>query len=390
MKSKFILIEPCNYIDYPVGGQLTFAKQLMNVYGNKIALVGYGEKDEPIGVWFKKTINGQSYDYFAISTYSFSSIKPIIPARFAAYLNVNKYKKEILSLGVDSVFIRSHEVLKIVTQWNLKSVCYFFPGVGNPLQTSRYPWARIFSNIFDYWFLTGAFKADVLAAAADSDAISALKNRCGGILKNKKINFLSTRVDTNVFKKTDKYIERDALGLNRHQLIFVTTGRIHYTKGWRFLLKVIIEYKKINSNCLFIFVGDGGDRKEMDKVISNYNMADNVIITGFLPSNIVAQYIQAADVFLLGSQKEGWSTSLIEALACYKPIVTTKVSSASSIVKDGVNGFLVDQNDIKAFVIGIEKALHLNNFNDYIDKEIAKYSLYTLKDSIEEIWPLQG
>jgi len=53
---------------------------------------------------------------------------------------------------------------------------------------------------------------------------------------------------------------------------------------------------------------------------------------------------------LLGSQKEGWSTSLIEALACYKPIVTTKVSSAESIVNDGVNGYVVEQNDLPGFL----------------------------------------
>lgn len=390
MKAKFILLEPCNFIDHPVGGQLTFAKQLINVYGKDIALVGYGEKDEPLGKWFKKKFYDHYYDYFAISKYSPEIIKPIVPARLKVYINVNKYKKEILSLGVDSVFVQSHEILKIVTQWNLKSVCYFFPGVGNPIQTSRYPWARMFASIFDFWFLTGALKANVLAAAADEEAIAAFKKRCGGILKNKKINFLSTRIDTNIFKRADKYVARDVLGLNRNQLIFVTTGRIHYAKGWRFLLEVIFEYKKTNSNFSFVFVGDGGDRKEMETVISKYDMLDNVIITGFLPSHIVAQYIQAADVFLLGSQKEGWSTSLIEALACYKPIVTTKVSSASSIVKDGVNGFLIDQNDIKGFVIGIEKALSLDNFNDYIEKEISKYSLYTLRDSIEEIWPLQG
>ena len=387
MKPKFILIEPCNYIDYPVGGQLSFAKQLVSVYGNKIALVGYGEKDEPIGKWFKKKIGDEYFDYFAVSRYSSLIIKPIIPARLTAYLNVNKYKKEILSLGVDSVFVRSHEILKIVTKWKFRSVCYFFPGAGIPLQTSRYPWARMFAAIFDTWFLSGALKTDVLAAAADADAILALKNRRLGILKNKKISFLSTRVDTRIFKKDDKFIIRNELGLKSDKLIFVTTGRIHYTKGWRFLLQVVVEYKKISNDCLFVFIGDGGDRKEMETVISKLNIADNVIMTGFLPPTKIAKYIQASDVFLLGSQKEGWSTSLIEALACYKPIVTTKVSSASSIVNDGVNGFVVEQNNLNGFISSIEKALLLKNYDEYVDKEITKYSIDTLIKSLGEIWP---
>lgn len=388
MKDKFILIEPCNYIDYPVGGQLTFAKQLINVYGNEIALVGYGDKNDPIGKWFKKEVNNQYFDYFAISHYSSDVIKPKIPARLTVYFNIRKYKKEILSLGVDYFFIQSHEILKIVLTWNCKSICYYFPGVGNPLETSRYPWARIFAPIFDIWFLSGALQADVLAAAADNDAIAALKERCHGILKNKKISFLSTRVNTKIFNKGNKDIAREKLCLDKEKIIFVTTGRIHRTKGWRFLLEVVNEYRKKNENCLFIFVGDGSDRKEMEYVIHAYALTDHVIVTGYQPCNMVAKYIQAADVFLLGSQKEGWSTSLIEALACYKPIVTTKVSSAASIVKNGINGFVIEQDDLNGFLSGIEQALKLDGFNDYIDKELTKYSLDTLKDSLEAIWTL--
>jgi glycosyltransferase involved in cell wall biosynthesis len=386
MEAKFILIEPCNFMDYPVGGILSFAKQLIDIYGNKIALVGLGERDDPTGIWFKKTLNNQVYNYFAISEYYPGIMKPIIPARLQAYLNIKKYKNEILSAGLHSVFVQSHEILKAVTNWKFKSVCYYFPGVGSPLQTSRYPWARIFSKFFDYWFLSAALKADVLLAAADSDAIMALKNRCRGILKNKKINFFSTRVNTNIFKRGNKFFIREGLGLSRDTSIFVTTGRIHYAKGWDFLLEAIRLYKIINSNCLLIFVGDGDDRKSLEIEISKMKLNNNVMITGFLNQETVAKYIQAADVFLLGSKKEGWSTSLIEALACYKPIVTCRVSSATSIVKEGINGFVVEQNDLRGFVSRIEKALVLGNFDEYIDKEIAKYSLDTLKRSLEEIW----
>lgn len=388
MKAKFILLEPCNFVDYPVGGTLTFAKQLMNVYGNDIALVGYGEKGEPIGRWFTKEFNNQYYDYFAISKYSPEIIKPLIPARLTAYVNVKRHRNAILSLGADSFFVQSHELLNVVTQWNLKSVCYCFPGAGVPLQTSRYPWARILAAIFDTWFLKNALKADVLVAAADADSIQSLKNRRRGILQNKDIVFLSTRVDTRIFRKENRANVRNELGFNRDQLILVTTGRIHYTKGWRFLLQVVYEYKKINANCLFIYVGDGAERKKMENEVARLDLQSNVIITGFLLPDCVAKYIQAADVFLLGSQKEGWSTSLIEALACYKPIVTTRVSSAVSIVKDDVNGFVVEQNDLNGFVSSITKALHLSHYDEYIDNEIAKYSLDKLKQSLGEVWDL--
>lgn len=385
-KTSFLVIEGCDFKDYPVGGILSFSKQLISVYKNEVALVGMGEKNDPLGFWFKKKIGDIFYDYFAFMKYSPDIIKPKIPLRLTTYINLRRYKNEILSLGVQAAFVRSHEILKVVIDWPLKSVCYYFPGVGSPLKTSHYKWVRIFSGIFDRWYLNAALKADVLLAAADQEAIESLKNRCGGLLKSKDVKFLSTRVDAVIFNEGDKYSIRDQLGLDKNKTIFVTTGRIHPTKGWKFLLKVLCLFKKIYNNCLLIFVGDGSDRIELEKEISRLGLNDNVKITGFLKPSDVARHIQASDLFLLGSKKEGWSTSLIEALACYKPVVTTRVSSATSIVRDGINGFVVDQDDVNGFVNGIEKALLLKDYDKYINKEIPKYSLDNLRASLEQVW----
>ncbi|EFK96824.1 hypothetical protein LDC_1131 [sediment metagenome] len=180
---KFILIEGCNYKDYPVGGILSFSKQLIRVYGNKIALVGMGDKDDPLGVWFKKKIGDIYFDYFAFMKYSPNIIKPKIPLRLTTYINLRRYKNEILSLGVQAAFARSHEIFKVIINWHFKSICFFFPGVGNPLETSRYKWARPFFYLFDYWFFKGALKANVLLAAADSDAVKATKKEMRWYLK---------------------------------------------------------------------------------------------------------------------------------------------------------------------------------------------------------------
>jgi len=48
---------------------------------------------------------------------------------------------------------------------------------------------------------------------------------------------------------------RNSLALNRDRQIFVTTGRVHFTKGWRFLLQAMVEYKKeITTFCLYMLV----------------------------------------------------------------------------------------------------------------------------------------
>ncbi len=64
---KILLIEICNFTDYPIGGYLSFAKQMLTAFGNQLALVGLATDDMPVGEWVKREIDGVVYDYFAIT-----------------------------------------------------------------------------------------------------------------------------------------------------------------------------------------------------------------------------------------------------------------------------------------------------------------------------------
>lgn len=64
---------------------------------------------------------------------------------------------------------------------------------------------------------------------------------------------------------------------------------------------------------------------------------------------------QACNIVTLPSMGEGLSTSLIEAAACARPIVTTDVQGCRDVVIDGINGFLVPPNDPKALADALER-----------------------------------
>ena len=61
---RILIIDFCNYEDYPMGGYLSFAKNLMTSFGNAFALAGITtEKTDPIGKWFIKIIEGIKFDF---------------------------------------------------------------------------------------------------------------------------------------------------------------------------------------------------------------------------------------------------------------------------------------------------------------------------------------
>jgi glycosyltransferase involved in cell wall biosynthesis len=382
-------LEACNFVDKPMGGQLTFSRQLMKVFGSRLALVGWASApSEPVGHWFDKNIEGTAYRYFAIGRDRPSSSKPLVPARLTACLQVRRYLPRILSIGIKNIIVEEHAILiamNLTTPYNL---CYCFPGVEAPLIVSRYPWAMKFDTVFDYLFFQSlARKANCILAAADELAIMGLKHRAGNHLKDRNILSFPTRVDTDIFHPTDRLTTRKKLGLPPDTIIAVTTGRIHWAKGWPFLLDSFRVFLDRYPGSLLIFVGDGTERDALKEKLLALGLQKNVVVTGYQPQAMTAAYIQAANLFVMGSIKEGWSTSLLEALASHVSIVTTRFSSADTIVRQGINGFVVPRDPLE-FSKAMETALNLPEVAIYAKSVIDHYALKNLAHDLLRVWPL--
>ncbi|MFZ5570351.1 MAG: glycosyltransferase [Thermodesulfobacteriota bacterium] len=382
-------IESCNFIDKPAGGQLNFSRQLMKALGNRLALVGWASApSDPIGCWFNKEIDGTVYRYFAICGDHQTDKKPLIPKRLATWFQIKKYQKRILSLGIPNILVREHAVIMALKTIPAHNLCFYFPGTEAPLSISRYSWAKRFSGIFDHlFFMALARKANCILAAADDQAIKELKRRASETLRNKAILPFPTRVDTEIFHPADKMEMRRKLSLPENKIIAVTTGRIHWAKGWRFLLDSFRLYVTRFPEAVFIYVGDGAERKQLEQYVIDLGLQEKVIAVGYQNSMKIASYLQASDLFLMGSWKEGWSTVLLEALACQIPIVTTRFSSADTIVQSGINGFVVEREPVE-FSTAMEKALNLPDVASYADMVISRYSLGNLSKDLLQVWPL--
>ena len=59
----------------------------------------------------------------------------------------------------------------------------------------------------------------------------------------------------------------------------------------------------------------------------------------------IIDYYRALDLYIVSSRAEGGPKAILEAMACGVPLVTTNVGMANSIIRDGINGFIVKGND---------------------------------------------
>jgi glycosyltransferase involved in cell wall biosynthesis len=105
----------------------------------------------------------------------------------------------------------------------------------------------------------------------------------------------------------------------------------------------------------FIILGEGDQREHLEKQVHDYHLEKHVLLPGFRTD--VLGCIKGVDLFVMSSVTEGLGTSLLDAMACGRPIVATEAGGIPEIVEDGVNGLLVPPRDAPALARAIVDAL---------------------------------
>lgn len=96
----------------------------------------------------------------------------------------------------------------------------------------------------------------------------------------------------------------------------------------------------------FIIVGDGPERAKLERVASEAGVTSNTHFVG--SRSDIPQVLSAFDVFALTSHNEANPVSILEAMACEIPVVSTRVGSVAESVADGGTGYLVEPGDANA------------------------------------------
>ena len=111
------------------------------------------------------------------------------------------------------------------------------------------------------------------------------------------------------------------IGENEKLIIFI--GRIHKIKGLDLLIKA---FNKIaDEDIKLAIIGkDYGFLNEIRTLIKQFNIEDNVIFPGVLTGDAKKEALVDCDIFVMPSRYESFTTSGLEAMACYKPIILTK------------------------------------------------------------------
>lgn len=195
------------------------------------------------------------------------------------------------------------------------------------------PWYPLVQRIADR--LLGRFTDGYLAVS--NSARDCWAPRCG--VDPASVAVLQNCVSLEEFAPADPSEvarQRSALGIDPAWRVVGTVARLFEGKGVRYLLEAAPMVLQSFPNTLFLIVGDGPMRRELESLSDRLGIRERVVFLGFVEK--VASVVCTFDLEVLTSSAEGSPLTVLEAMAMARPIVATTVFE---IIEDGVTGLLV-------------------------------------------------
>ena len=157
-----------------------------------------------------------------------------------------------------------------------------------------------------------------------------------------KIEIFPNAVSVNNFDRKENTFKKDqSIPEDGKMVLFVS--RFIKEKGVYDLMEAIPSVAREHKNVYFIFAGEGPEKNRMETICKEKGIEDMVRFPGHLQSDRLLDAYSCADIFVLPTyHAEGMPMAILEALAAGLPIVSTPYGAIPDIIKDGVNGFLIE------------------------------------------------
>lgn len=122
--------------------------------------------------------------------------------------------------------------------------------------------------------------------------------------------------------------------------IIVHVGRVSYEKD---IDMVIRAMSKVDAHLLI--VGKGPAKEDMERLVGELGLEDKITFTGFVSDEELPRFYNMADMVISASKFETQGLTILEAMATGKPVACRNGRAFAEIVKDGVNGYLFDDDE---------------------------------------------
>lgn len=329
-----ILYDTSNYVDFPIGGQLTsirnFLKYIANCqpdFAERVLLVGITTNKTMVGIFQTIEIDGVQFSF--------------LPVLFRDS-NLSAVQKSLRVGFLKALFEHTRKI-----PYHKKAVHYIHTPEAYIAVKGVHPFARtaVFSHGSFFNMVTGFrfFQKNKLVHMLFNQFLVLL-------IKSADLLFV---LDDDSEKQYRKYTQKVCRAENSivlpdnvperavcHEpvrLLFV--GRLSKVKR---IDGIIAAVKQMNGQVYLTIIGDGEERQILEAMVAEQQIENIVSFLGALPPSEIGRYLRANDILIMNSSIEGKPMTILEAMSYGMPVITTPVGGIPELITEGQNGEFTD------------------------------------------------
>jgi glycosyltransferase involved in cell wall biosynthesis len=205
-----------------------------------------------------------------------------------------------------------------------------------------------------------------------------------------KVIRLGIELDERTDSTADVRAEtRRQLGIAEHAFVVGWVGRMTAVKRTDDVVRALRGLVDRGVDAYLCLVGDGPDRDHLESYAHELGVVKRCLFVGYQED--VSRFYSAIDALLLPSVNEGTPVSVIEALAAQRPAVATRVGGTPDVIRDGVDGFLVEVGDAYALSerlaeLAADPARRAQMGADGRERVLGRYAVERLVDDVDRLY----
>jgi glycosyltransferase involved in cell wall biosynthesis len=186
-----------------------------------------------------------------------------------------------------------------------------------------------------------------------SDHGSAFQRACG--VPSTRVTTIRNAIDTRAIASGDGSRPRAELGLGPDDPLVVFTSRLDAQKRPVDAVRIFAAVADDHPTAALVFVGTGVESVAVSRSASEYGLGDRVHLVGHRQD--VADWLAAATVWILPTERENFSVAVLEALAAGCPVVSTTCPGNTEVLLDDDNALTFEVGDVAGGSVALRRLL---------------------------------
>jgi len=194
------------------------------------------------------------------------------------------------------------------------------------------------------------------SGTAVADLVLTVSNRMAGQLEKRfgvpkeKLRVFYNAIDAAPF---DRKARREEFGFSADSKIVLYNARLSIQKGPEFFVRAAAKVAEKEPKARFIVSGSGDLLPRLTEMAVELGIADKIKFLGFTPFEEVPLLYAISDLYVLPSVSEPFGITVLEAMASGTPVIVSKTSGVSEIVKHCLTVDFWDVDEMAAKMIGV-------------------------------------